>query len=114
MWGPTKDVGPIGLAVLTFIGNKQTDKQSLYLYIYIYICNIKTFLFKCMLNLIVTSFSLYSHIWRVCVQQSSESGAKCPVCLHECEESEWLQLDQSVGVKPPLRLDSLSGFIPAP
>ena len=37
-------------------------------------------------------------------QQESESGDKCPVCLQESRDSEWLQLDQSVGVKPPLRL----------
>ena len=30
MWGPTQNLGPIDLAVLTFIGYKQTDKQSIY------------------------------------------------------------------------------------
>ena len=28
MWCPTKNLGPIGSAVLTFIGYKQTDKQT--------------------------------------------------------------------------------------
>jgi len=28
MLGPTQNVGPIGSAVMTFIGYKQTDKQS--------------------------------------------------------------------------------------
>ena len=28
MWGPAQNLGPIGLAVLTFIGYKQTDKQT--------------------------------------------------------------------------------------
>ena len=28
MWGPTQNLGPIGSAVLTFIGYKQTDKQG--------------------------------------------------------------------------------------
>jgi len=27
-WGPTKNLDPIGSAVLTFIGYKQTDKQT--------------------------------------------------------------------------------------
>ena len=27
-WGPTKNLGPIGSAVLTFIGYKQTDNQT--------------------------------------------------------------------------------------
>ena len=31
MWGPIQNFGPIGSAVLTFIGYKQTDKQSIYL-----------------------------------------------------------------------------------
>ena len=31
MWGPTKNVGPVGFPVLTFIGYKQTDKQSFYI-----------------------------------------------------------------------------------
>jgi len=31
MTGPTKNLGPIGQAVLTFIGYKQTDKQAKYL-----------------------------------------------------------------------------------
>ena len=32
MKGPTQNLGPIGSAVLTFIGyNGQTDKQSLYI-----------------------------------------------------------------------------------
>ena len=46
MRGPTKNLGPIGSAVLTFIGykqtnkqpnkqtNRQTDKQSIYIYRY--------------------------------------------------------------------------------
>ena len=33
MCGPTQNLGPIGSAVLTFIGLKQTDKAK---YIYIY------------------------------------------------------------------------------
>ena len=37
MWGPTKNFGRIGSAVLTFIGykqtNKQTDRQAKYIYI---------------------------------------------------------------------------------
>ena len=38
MWGPTKNLGPIGSAVLTFVGYKQTeiqsrDKQSTHIYI---------------------------------------------------------------------------------
>ena len=33
MRGPTKNFGPIGLAVLTFIGFKETNKQSLTKYI---------------------------------------------------------------------------------
>ena len=50
---PTKNLGPIGSAVLTFIGYKQTDKQTPTqtdkpnLYIdsgYIYICILFTFL----------------------------------------------------------------------
>ena len=28
MWCPTKNLGPIGSAVLTFIGYKRTDKQT--------------------------------------------------------------------------------------
>ena len=28
MWGPSKNVGPIGSAVLTFIGHKQTNRQT--------------------------------------------------------------------------------------
>ena len=28
MWCPTKNLGPIGSAVLTFIGYKQTNKQT--------------------------------------------------------------------------------------
>ena len=41
MWSPTQNFGPIGSDVLTFIGYKQTDKQTEYrqksqsLYIYI-------------------------------------------------------------------------------
>ena len=35
IWGPTQNLGSIGSAVLTFIGykqtDKQTDKQSLYI-----------------------------------------------------------------------------------
>ena len=31
MWGPTQNVGPIGSAVLTFIGYKQTDRQVKYI-----------------------------------------------------------------------------------
>ena len=29
MRGPTKNLGPIGLAVFTFIGYKQTDRQTI-------------------------------------------------------------------------------------
>ncbi len=39
MWSPTKKLGPMGSAVLTFIDykqtNKQTDKLNLYIDIYI-------------------------------------------------------------------------------
>ena len=28
MWGPTQNLGPIGSAVLTFIGYKQTDTKT--------------------------------------------------------------------------------------
>ena len=28
MWGPTQNLGPIGSAVLTFIGKQQTDRQT--------------------------------------------------------------------------------------
>ena len=31
MQGPTQILGPIGSAVLTFIGYKQTDKQSIFI-----------------------------------------------------------------------------------
>ena len=31
MWCPTKKLGPIGSAVLTFVGYKQTDKPNLYI-----------------------------------------------------------------------------------
>ena len=31
MWGPTQNLGRIDLAVLTFIGYKQTDKPNLYI-----------------------------------------------------------------------------------
>ena len=34
-WGPIQIFSPIGSAVLTFIGYKQTDKQSIYIYRYI-------------------------------------------------------------------------------
>jgi len=34
--GPTQNLGPIGSAVLTFIGYKQTDRQMNHLLIFIY------------------------------------------------------------------------------
>ena len=39
MQGPTQNLGPIGLAVLTFIGYKQKDKQTSKVYIYRYLAN---------------------------------------------------------------------------
>ena len=36
MRGPSQNVGPIGSAVLTFIGYTQTDRQAKYLYMFIY------------------------------------------------------------------------------
>ena len=40
-WGPTKNLSPIGSAVLTFIEYKQTDKQpprqAKYVFTYLYI-----------------------------------------------------------------------------
>ena len=38
MWGPIQNLSPIGSAVLTFIGYKQTDKQ---VYIYRYIVSME-------------------------------------------------------------------------
>ena len=32
MQGPKQNVGPIGSAVMTFIGYKQTDRQAKYIY----------------------------------------------------------------------------------
>ena len=32
MWCPTENLGPIGSAVLTFIGFKQTDTQAKFMY----------------------------------------------------------------------------------
>ena len=36
------------------------------------------------------------------------SPGKCPVCLTHSESDEWVQLDASHGVKPPLRMLSVS------
>ena len=33
MWGPVRNLGPIGLGVLTFTGYKETDKQTSKVYI---------------------------------------------------------------------------------
>ena len=35
MWGPTRNLGPIGSAVLTFVGYKQTQTPKLNLYIHV-------------------------------------------------------------------------------
>ena len=37
-WCPTKNLGPIGSAVLTFIGYKRTDRQAKYLYRLLWVC----------------------------------------------------------------------------
>ena len=29
---------------------------------------------------------------------------QCPFCFAECSEDKWVQLDQTVGLRPPLRL----------
>ena len=39
MWDPTKNVDPIGSAVLTFIGYKLTDRPAKYLYRYFQLKN---------------------------------------------------------------------------
>jgi len=46
---------------------------------------------------------------RECHHRSLKSNPdKCPVCLLGCDSSEWVQLDQSQGVRPPLRMLTLS------
>ena len=39
MWGPKHNLGPIGSAVLTFIGYKQTERQAKLIYIDYYYCS---------------------------------------------------------------------------
>jgi len=42
---------------------------------------------------------------RDCKERSEQSNpGKCPVCLNPCTDDEWVQLDKSKGVKPPLRM----------
>jgi len=46
-----------------------------------------------------------AQLCRECLDRSMKSSPdKCPVCLAQCEDSEWVQLDQSSGVRPPLRM----------
>ena len=41
---------------------------------------------------------------RDCKERAEQSNpGKCPVCLVQCDDSEWVQLDKSKGVKPALR-----------
>ena len=45
-----------------------------------------------------------AQLCKECKDRSEESSpGKCPVCLAQCSDQEWVQLDQSKGVKPPLR-----------
>ena len=71
MWGPTKKLGPIGSAVLTFIGNKQTaNRQEKYLYVYFTCLGVGS---KIGVGLHVTPGKVYgwSNFQKICLHQNS-------------------------------------------
>eukprot|EP00090_Calanus_glacialis_P016194 TRINITY_DN25418_c0_g1_i1.p1 TRINITY_DN25418_c0_g1~~TRINITY_DN25418_c0_g1_i1.p1 ORF type:complete len:1021 (+),score=440.40 TRINITY_DN25418_c0_g1_i1:398-3064(+) len=54
---------------------------------------------------LVSHIHCTAQLCRDCLERSmNASPDKCPVCLAGCEDSEWVQLDQSSGVRPPLRM----------
>jgi len=62
----------------------------------------------------MTESDLLSHVHctaqlcKECLDQSMNvSPDKCPVCLAVCDDSEWVRLDRSIGLRPPLRILSL-------
>ena len=66
-WGTTHNLGPIGSAVLTFIGYKRTDRKAKYIYIYVSIfC-----LF--MLYMVVADADLYIFLTKIAKKISANT-----------------------------------------
>merc|ERR1719300_963259 len=58
---------------------------------------------------LITHINCTAQLCRDCLERSQLTHpGKCPVCLAEYSPEEWIQLDISHGVKPPLRMLTLS------
>ena len=64
MWDPTKNLGPIGSTVSTFIGHKQTDKQNIYIYKIIIVSDAKTWS-RTWVNIVDFRQRVYTYVWNV-------------------------------------------------